>query len=139
MTEDILNQINGLRFGDRIEVDWWDHSRREMRLTPKGKGRPQLFDVPVHSIGWFFGVAGEETKHIVLTRDIFVWPSMGDFDVDAIAILLNVTKDIRVVAPSQMNPKFATQLKTAWEKGQVRVVKRGKRLRLIANLREVKS
>jgi len=139
MNEEVLEQIKGLRFGDRVEVDWWDHSKREMRLTPKGKLRPQIFDVPVHSIGWFFGVAGEETKHIVLARDIFVWQSMGDFDLDAIAILLNATKEIRVVAPSRLDPKFASQLKTAWEKGQVRIVKRGKRLRLVANMGESKS
>jgi len=138
MNAEVLEQIKGLRFGDRVEVDWWDHSRREMRLTPRGKLKPQLFDVPVHSIGWFFGVAGEEAKHIVLTRDIFVWPSMGDFDMDIIAILVNATKEVRLVARSQLDPRFITQLKTAWEKGQVRIVKRGKRLRLIANLREVK-
>ena len=133
MGEEILRCIAELRFGDRVGVDWWDHSSREMRLTPRGKRKPQLFDVPpVHSIGWFFGVAGEETKHIVLTRDIFVWPSIGDFDVDAIAILVSVTKDVRVVAPSQMDPKFMALLKTAWERGQVCIVKRGKRLRLIA-------
>lgn len=138
MNEKVLERIKGLRFGDRVEIDWWDHSKREMRLTPKGKRRPQLFDVPVHSIGWFFGVAGEETKHIVLARDIFVWQTMSDFDVDTIAILINATKDIRVVALSQMDPGFVSQLKTAWEKGQVRIVKRGKRLRLMANFEEAK-
>lgn len=32
MNKQILKQIKGLRFGDLIEVEWWDHSKREIRL-----------------------------------------------------------------------------------------------------------
>lgn len=122
--------LSNLNFGDLIEVDWWDHSKREIRLKPKGRKRYLVFDVPVKSVGIFFGVAGEEAKHIVLIRDIFIWPSMGDFDVDATAILLGVTKNIRVIARRLLDPKLATHLKGAWEGGQVRIVKRGKHMRL---------
>jgi len=111
-------------------VEWWDHSKREIRLKPKGRKRYLIFDVPVKSVGVFFGVAGEEAKHIVLARDVFIWPSMGDFDVDATAILLGVTKSIRVIAHGLLDPKLATLLKGAWERGQVRIVKRGKQMRL---------
>jgi len=133
MSEDALERIKDLRFGDQVEVDWWDHSRREMRLTPKGKPRPQIFDVPVNSVGRFFGVSGDEIKHIILARDIFNWPLDGDFDVDVIAILIKVVKTVTFVAPSRLDPKFQDRLKIAWERGQVRVVKRGKRLKLIIN------
>ena len=129
-SDELLKTISQLQFGDLIEVEWWDHSKREIRLKPKGRKRYLVFDVPVKSVGIFFGVAGEEAKHIVLIRDIFIWPSMGDFDVDATAILLGVTKNIRVIARRLLDPKLATQLKGAWERGQVRIVKRGKHMRL---------
>jgi len=122
--------LSKLNFGDLIEVDWWDHSKREIRLKPKGGRRYFVFDVPVKSVGIFFGVAGEETKHIVLIRDIFIWPSMGDFDIDATAILLGATKSVRVMGSGLLDPKLAIQLKGAWERGQVRIVKRGQHMRL---------
>lgn len=130
MSEKVLRQIEKLEFGDLIEVEWWDHSKREIRLKPKGKKRYLVFDVPVKSVGIFVGVAGEEAKHIVLVRDIFVWPSTGDFDVDSTAILLGVTKQVRVICNGMLDPKLATQLESAWERGQVRIVKRGKHMRL---------
>ena len=130
MNDQVLKQIEDLEFGDLIEVEWWDHSKREIRLKPKGKKRYLVFDVPVKSVGIFVGVAGEEAKHIVLVRDIFVWPSTGDFDVDSTAILLGVTKRVRVICNGMLDPKLATQLEAAWERGQVRIVKRGKHMRL---------
>ena len=133
-SDDVLKTISQLKFGDLIEVEWWDHSKREIRLKPKGRKRYLVFDVPVRSVGIFFGVAGEEAKHIILARDIFIWPSMGDFDVDAVAILLGVTKDIRVIAHRLLNPKLATELEIAWGRGQVRVIKRGKRVKLRTNI-----
>ncbi len=130
MSDQVLKQIEKLEFGDLIEIEWWDHSKREIRLKPKGKKRYLVFDVPVKSVGIFVGVAGEEAKHIVLVRDIFVWPSTGDFDVDSTAILLGVTKRVRVICNGMLDPKLATQLEAAWERGQVRIVKRGKHMRL---------
>jgi hypothetical protein len=130
MNNQVLKQIEKLEFGDLIEVEWWDHSKREIRLKPRGKKRYLVFDVPVKSVGIFIGVAGEEAKHIVLIRDIFVWPSTGDFDVDSTAILLGVTKRVRVICNGMLDPKLATQLEAAWERGQVRIVKRGKHMRL---------
>jgi hypothetical protein len=130
MSDQVLKQIEKLEFGDLIEVEWWDHSKREIRLKPKGKKRYLVFDVPVKSVGIFVGVAGEEAKHIVLIRDIFVWPSTGDFDVDSTAILLGVTKRVRVICNGMLDPKLACQLEAAWERGQVRIVKRGKHMRL---------
>jgi len=128
MEDEVLKQISKLEFGDFIEVEWWDHSKREIRLKPRGKKRYLMFDVPVRSVGIFFGVAGEEAKHIVLIRDIFVWPSMGDFDIDSTAILLGVTKSVRVIGHGLLDSKISTQLEAAWERGQVRIVKRGKDL-----------
>ena len=129
-SDEVLKTVSQLRFGDLIEVEWWDHSKREIRLKPKGRKRYLVFDVPVKSVGIFFGVAGEEAKHIVLIRDIFIWPSMGDFDVDAVAILLGVTKNIKVITSGLLDPEVATRLKGAWERGQVRIIKRGKHMRL---------
>jgi hypothetical protein len=130
MSEQVLKDIEKVEFGDLIELEWWDHSKRDMRLKPKGKKRHLVFDVPVRSVGIFIGVAGEETKHIVLIRDIFAWPSTGDFDVDATAILLGATKRVRVICNGMLDPRLANQLEVAWKRGQVRIVKRGRHLRV---------
>ena len=132
-SDEVLKTISQLQFSDLIVCEWWDHSKREIRLKPKGRKRYLVFDVPVKSVGLFFGVAGEEAKHIILIRDIFMWPSMGDFDVDSVAILIGVIKDIRVVARGLLDPEVATHLEAAWERGQVRIVKRGKHMRLKIN------
>jgi len=133
-SDDVVKTVSQLRFGDLIEVEWWDHSKREIRLKAKGKRGYITFDVPVQSAGWFFGTAKNETEHVILIRDIFKWPEMEAFDVDAVAILVSATKDIKVKAPKDLSSKLVPYLKAAWEKGRVRIVKRGKRLRLRADI-----
>jgi len=129
-SDDVVETVSRLQFGDLVEVEWWDHSKREIRLKAKGQKRYLVFDVPVKSVGIFIGVAGEEAKHIILIRDIFIWPGMSDFDVDAVAILLGVTRDVKVITSGLLDPKLATELEIAWDRGQVRIIKRGKRMRL---------
>jgi len=130
MNEEVLKQIKGLRFGDLVEVYWSDASKREIRLHPKVKGKRHVFDVPVQSVGFFFGLVGEEVKHIAVARDIFCWPGNGDFDVDLTAIPLGMTKSVRVIMAEVLDSKLCFRLKTAFERGTVRIVKRGRQLRL---------
>jgi len=131
---EVLKTVSQLRFGDLIEVEWWDHSKREIRLKTKGKRGYITFDVPVQSVGWFFGTAKNETEHVILIRDIFKWPNLQAFDVDAVAVLVSATKDIKVKVPKDLSSKLVPYLKTAWEKGRVRIVKRGKRVKLRADI-----
>jgi len=84
----------------------------------------------VRSVGFFFGLVGEQVKHIVIARDIFCWPGKGDFDVDLTAIPLGMAKGVKVIMNEVLDPKLCFQLKTAFESGTVRIVKRGKQLRL---------
>lgn len=67
---EVRNQIRSLRLGEPIEVLWFDASRGEARLDKQAESSVQ-FDVPVRSIGYFVGVAGEKNKHIILARDHF--------------------------------------------------------------------
>jgi len=127
---EVLKTVSQLRFGDLIEVEWSDASKREIRLHPKVKGKRHVFDVPVRSVGFFFGLVGDEVKHIAVARDIFCWPGNGDFDVDLTAIPLGMTKGVRVIMAGVLDPKLCFQLKTAFERGTVRIVKRGRQLRL---------
>ena len=110
-----------------------DPDREGLRETPSRVARmyAELFgglrlDPKVYLEKFFT----EKYDEIVLVRDIFVWPSTGDFDVDSTAILLGVTKRVRVICNGMLDPKLATQLEAAWERGQVRIVKRGKHMRL---------
>ena len=120
-------------------MEWWDHSKREIRLKPKGRKGYITFDVPVQSAGWFFGTAKNETDHIILIRDIFKWPELEAFDVDAVAILVSATKDINVKVPRDLTSDLVPYLKAAWEKGRVRIVKRGRRMRLRADIEVAKD
>ena len=129
-SDEVLKTVSQVQFGDLIEVFWSDASKREIRLHPKIKGKRHLFDVPVRSVGFFFGLVGEQVKHIVIARDIFFWPGNGDFDVDLTAIPLGMTKNVKVIMIKALDPKLSFQLKTAFESGTVRIVKRGKQLRL---------
>ena len=133
-SDEVLKTISQLHFGDLCEIFWYDHSKREIRLKTKGKRRYITFDVPVQSAGWFFGTAKNEAEHIILIRDIFKWPELEAFDVDAVAILVSATKDIKVKVPKDLSSKLVPYLKAAWEKGRVRIVKRGKRVKLRADI-----
>lgn len=51
-----------LVFGDLIEVDWLDASGRLDRRA--------RFDTPVRSVGFFLGLKGRRTKHVVIAKEV---------------------------------------------------------------------
>jgi len=66
----VWRQIQSLRLGEPVEVLWFDASKGEARLDKQAESLIQ-FDVPVRSIGYFVGVAGRKSKHLILARDHF--------------------------------------------------------------------
>jgi hypothetical protein len=68
MENEIVTQLEKLRFGDLVRVYWLDASEAMGRT---GEGGEPHFDTPVASIGHFVGVKGKRAKHLILLKDIF--------------------------------------------------------------------
>jgi len=56
--------VASLVFGDLIQVDWFDASEATDVLAD------EHFDTPVCSVGFFLGVKGKKTRHIVIAKEI---------------------------------------------------------------------
>jgi len=56
--------VSKLRFGDLIEVAWLDASENTGQLEH------DRYDTPVQSVGYFVGVKGRKTKHVVIVKEI---------------------------------------------------------------------
>ena len=59
-----LEAVSKLRFGDLIEVAWLDASENTGQLEH------DRYDTPVQSVGYFVGVKGRKTKHVVIVKEI---------------------------------------------------------------------
>lgn len=82
-----------LRFGDLVEVDWLDASEATGRLE-KGK-----FDTPVRSVGYFLGLKGRKTKHLVIAKELV--RTCDAFHYNAIPI--GMIETIHVLAREALN------------------------------------
>jgi len=60
----VWETINSLRFGDLVEIEWLDASEATGRLE---RAR---FDTPVRSVGFYLGVKGKRTKHVVIAKEV---------------------------------------------------------------------
>ena len=129
MNNDVLKQVEALQFGDLIIVDWYDHTKRELRLGKKRKGK-MVLDLPVTSFGCFIAIGGEEIQHLIIMRDVFRWIQAGDFDVDIASVMIPAIKQIRVVGRAMIDERYAKDLEAAVRQGTLRVVRVGKRVKL---------
>jgi hypothetical protein len=129
MKEEVLKQIETLKFGDLVIVDWYDHTKRELRLGKKRRGK-MVLDLPVTSFGCFIAIAGEEIQHLIILRDVFRWVQQGDFDVDIASVMVPAIKCIRVVGKAVIDPAYSEDLAAAVKQGTLRVIRVGKRVKL---------
>lgn len=60
----ISDVINSLEFGDLIVIQWLDASEAAGSLED---GR---WDTPVQSVGYFLGIKGRKTNHVVIAKEI---------------------------------------------------------------------
>jgi hypothetical protein len=93
LEEKISRIIKDLRFGDLIEVDWLDASEATGRLE-KGK-----FDTPVRSVGYYLGLKGRKTKHLVIAKELVRTCEAFHYNV----IPLGMIEDLRVLAREVLN------------------------------------
>ena len=88
MEEKTSQTIKKLHFGDLIEVDWLDASEATGRLE-KGK-----FDTPVRSVGYYLGLKGHKTRHLVIAKELVRTCEAFHYNV----IPLGMIEDLRVLA-----------------------------------------
>jgi hypothetical protein len=58
--------LASLKVGDLVEVGWLDASEGRVGSVDEG-----VFDVPVRSMGFYAGVHGRRTKHVIILKEIF--------------------------------------------------------------------
>jgi len=60
----VAEVVESLRFGDLLQVDWFDASEATDNISH------ECFDTPICSVGFFLGVKGRKTRHIVIAKEI---------------------------------------------------------------------
>ena len=99
-------QLNSLKLGDLIKVDWSDAS-----IGKSLSGGLHGIDVPVQSWGIFIGVLGEKSKHIVLAQNNFRYAD-GLYDIDYTAIPVSWAISVTVLSPTHISLQEGRQLLT---------------------------
>ncbi|RLI46333.1 hypothetical protein DRO69_03345 [Candidatus Bathyarchaeota archaeon] len=117
---EVLKQIKTLQLGDLVEVFWHDASKGEARIDQQSEDATQ-FDVPVRSVGYFLGIAGRKTKHLIMIRDVFELNSAQRvYDVDFNSVPIGMICKIRVALEGALDQNMAVSLKKAFLKVRVR-------------------
>jgi len=99
----VSETINSLRFGDLIEIEWLDASESTGRLE-RAHAR---FDTPVRSVGYFLGVKGRRTKHVVIAKEIIDNAKAYHYNVIPIGMIENII----VLAKDRLDPETKRVLK----------------------------
>jgi len=117
---EILKQIKTLQLGDLVEVFWHDASKGEARIEQQAEDTTQ-FDIPVRSVGYFLGIAGRKTKHLIMIRDVFELNSTQRvYDVDFNSVPIGMIYKITVALQGALHQDMAVSLKKAFLKTRVR-------------------
>ena len=125
MNKQILKKVKALQLGDLVEIFWLDASKGEARIRKKTKAKTQ-FDIPVQSTGYFIGIAGQKTKHVILVRDAFQLSS-DVCDIDWNCVPVGMIYEVKVARLSALNPQLATHLQKVFL--EIEITKRRGRTR----------
>jgi len=125
MNKQVLKQIEALKVGALIRVDWTDAS-----IGKSLSGGLHGIDVPVISVGIFIGVLGEKNKHLILGQNHFRYAD-GLYDIDYTAVPVSWAVKIAVIEQNHLAPEEANQLVTSFLMGGRRQMPRLKQQRMI--------
>jgi hypothetical protein len=100
----VSETIDSLQFGDLIEVEWLDASESTGRFTGE---RHSGFDTPVRSVGYFLGLKGKRTKHVVIAKEIINNAKAYHYNVIPIGMIEGIT----VLAKDRLDPETKRVLK----------------------------
>ena len=126
MKKRVLKRVEALQLGDLVEIFWLDASKGEARVQKKAKAKTQ-FDIPVQSTGYFIGVAGQKTKHVILVRAAFQISS-NVYDIDWNCVPIGLIYEVNVARSSALNLRLATHLQKAFL--EIGITKRRRRTRV---------
>ena len=112
----VLGQIEGLRAGDLVRVDWFDAS-----VGRSSSGGP--IDIPVKSWGIYLGVFGERSRQIVLAQNIFRC-AQTLYDIDYTAIPITWTINISVISKSYVGESEVKNILNSFISGNCRAVRK---------------
>jgi len=101
MNKEVLQQIKNLQFGDLIEISWLDASEATGRLQQAD------FDTPVLSVGYFLGIKGRRTRHVVIAKEIINNAKAFHYNVLPIGMCQKIT----VLARDRLDRKTKRMLK----------------------------
>jgi len=97
----IEEMISKLKFGDRIDVYWYDASE-------VSSGKPsEAVETHVHSTGFYLGVKGLVRKHLVLAKEIIDEGSAYHYNV----ILFEMIDRVEIVQRDALDPRLKKSLK----------------------------
>jgi len=117
---EVLKQIKTLQLGDLVEVFWHDASKGEARIDQQAEDTTQ-FDIPVRSAGYFLGIAGKKTKHLIMIRDVFTLNlTQKVYDVDFNSVPTGMICKITVAVQEALGQDMAVSLKKAFLNARVR-------------------
>jgi hypothetical protein len=113
----VAKQIESLRLGDLVRVEWTDAS------IGKSIGSGNSIDVPVLSWGIYLGCLGEKSKHIILAQNCFRY-SNGVYDIDYTAIPVSWSAKVTVLKQAEVDKDVASSLLSSFLQGRSRTLKR---------------
>lgn len=116
-TRKVIAQIENVKPGDLVRVEWFDAS------VGRSLASGSLVDIPVLSWGIFVGLLGERKKHIVLAQNSFKYAD-GLYDVDYTSIPLSWATEITVIRESEVSQEVANLLLKSFLAGRCRTIKR---------------
>ncbi len=122
MSKQILKQMEYVKPGDLIAVDWCDAS------VGKSSGSGMTIDVPVKSWGIFVGLIGDRVKHIVIAQNSFRYAD-GLFDLDYTAIPIGWALGVLVLLKGHIPADSAIRLVNSFMIGGRRLMNSPRTLR----------
>ncbi len=122
MSKQILKQLENVKPGDLIAVDWCDAS------VGKSSGSGMTIDVPVKSWGLFVGLIGDRVKHIVIAQNSFRYAD-GLYDLDYTAIPVGWALSVLVLLKEHIPGESAVRLVNSFMLGGHRSMNRPRTFR----------
>lgn len=120
MKKQVSKQLKALQLGDLVELFWNDASKGEARIDKLSEEILQ-FEIPVRSVGYFLGFAGQRVKHVILIRDSFqLNEAEGVYDVDFSIVPFGMIYNVYVARPNALDATFVLMLREAFLKAQTR-------------------
>ena len=99
----VLKELENVKPGDLIAVDWFDASIGKSRATGG------MVEVPVRSWGVYLGLMGVRTRQLVLAQNSFRY-GLGVFDLDYTAIPLSWAIEVQCIQSEHLPKKVVGDL-----------------------------